>query len=170
MKKLILILIIIPSIGNSQIKSFDDIKNLNSISQFKRIMIENSYTKNPSNYMIDNDEYLSYGIGFEEVKEGRYNANKWASYQLKDTKWIKYKDYAGEWYFQFAGLDYDRENGICYFDIIYEQVKKRCKFFKIYNDDEYDYALYSCPNTTYKGKIGFSIQGNTGYIEHFINY
>ena len=35
MKKLILILIIIPSIGNSQIKSFDDIKNLNSISSLR---------------------------------------------------------------------------------------------------------------------------------------
>ena len=151
MKKLLILLIIIPSIGNSQIKSFDDIKNLNSISQFKRIMIENSYTKNPSNYMIDNYKYLSYAIGLVEKEKGEYEAYCWASYQLKDTNWLTFGNYPGESYFEFSALDYDRENGISYFDIIYEQVKRSCKFFKIHEDSEKDYALYSCPNSTYKG-------------------
>ena len=164
MKKLLLLLLIIPSIGNSQVKSFDDLKQINSVQQFKRVAIENGYEKNPKNVY---DKDLSYGIGFEKNKvtplnPSGYTATYWGHYRIGD-------DNPNEWGFEFPKLSYYRKNGICYYDIIVDEIKNQCKFYKV-DEDEYgtEIVLYSCVGTSYQGKIGYYTDKGSGYIKHLI--
>ena len=165
MKKLLLFLLIIPSIGNSQVKSFDDLKQINSAQQFKRVVLENGYEKTPDSKDTLKEGYLSYGIGIVK-REKDYGAKRWASYFIQNSYFLK-KD---EWRFEFVDLDFHRRKAICYFDIIVDEIKNQCKFYKVY-ENEYgnEIVLYSCPSSTYRGKIGFytSSRGN-GIIEHLI--
>ena len=81
-EKLFLLLLIFPSIGNSQVKSFNDLKQINSAQQFKRVVLENGYEKNPRN---DNVEiFLSYGIGLKKRNNGYYGASYWGEYFIGD--------------------------------------------------------------------------------------
>ena len=43
MKKLILLLLFIPLVSFAQVNSFEDLKTINSLEQFKRVVIENRY-------------------------------------------------------------------------------------------------------------------------------
>ena len=164
MKKLLIVLLIIPSIGNSQVKSFNDLKQINSAQQFKRVVLENGYEKNPKN--DDVEVFLSYGIGLSKLNNGYYSASYWAEYFIADAGFgIK----ENEWSFQFNDLSYDRKNGISYFDIIVDEIKKQCKFYQV-NEDQYgnEIVLYSCPGSSYQGKIGFYTNEGDGRIKHLI--
>ena len=166
MKKLLFFLLIIPSIGNSQVKSFDDLKQINSAQQFKRVVIENGYEKNPRN---DNVEiFLSYGIDLKKQTNGYYGSSYFGEYFIGDDNIFGIKK--DEWNFQFSDLSYYRKNGICYYDIIVDEIKNQCKFYKV-DEDKYgrDIVLYSCAGSTYKGKIGFFTNENTGFIKHLID-
>ena len=165
MKKLLILLIIIPSIGNSQVKSFDDLKQINSVQQFKRVAIENGYEINPK-YKGDND-FMNYGFGIDKNDDDNYVASYWMEYFLNDSKYFEAKK--NEWNFQFQSLSYDRKNGICYYDIIVDEIKNQCKFYKV-DEDEYgrEIVLYSCAGSTYRGKIGFYTDEGDGFIKHLI--
>ena len=166
MKKLLLLLLIIPSIGNSQVKSFDDLKQINSVQQFKRVAIENGYEINPK-YKDDND-FMNYGVRLNKNDDGNYVASYWMGYILNDYKY-PYKAKKSEWYFLFLDLSYNRKNGICYYDIIVDEIKNQCKFYKV-DEDEYgtEIVLYSCVGTSYQGKIGYYTDKGSGYIKHLI--
>ena len=165
MKKLLLLLLIIPSIGNSQVKSFDDLKQINSAQQFKRVVLENGYEKNPRN---DNVEiYLSYGINLKKRNDGYYGASYWGEYFIGDDNRFGIKK--NEWRFEFPDLSYDRKNGICYYDIIVDEIKNQCKFYKV-DEDQYgnEIVLYSCVGVSYQGKIGYYTDEGDGNIKHLI--
>jgi len=53
------------------------------------------------------------------------------------------------------------------YDKILSVVKDKCTFFEILNYKGDDYVCYSCPESTYKGKIGFMIQDEQGFIRTF---
>ena len=55
MKKLTLILLLIPILNNGQLLS--DLCNVDSIDQFKRVATESNYEK-----VVENDEYISYAL------------------------------------------------------------------------------------------------------------
>ena len=55
------------------------------------------------------------------------------------------------------------------YDNLLEKVKKNCKYYKIINYNGIDYVSYSCPESTYKGKIGFVVSEGKGLIRHFPN-
>jgi len=43
MKKRLLLLLFIPLVSFAQVNSFEDLKTINSLEQFKRVLIENRY-------------------------------------------------------------------------------------------------------------------------------
>ena len=48
-----------------------------------------------------------------------------------------------------------------------EEVKEKCKYYKILNNGYTDFVSYSCADSSYKGKIGFMVAEGFGYISHF---
>ena len=58
----------------------------------------------------------------------------------------------------------DNEESNRTFETIVKQIKSECTFYKI-NDFFEDRIYYSCPKSTYKGKIGFWIDSEWGNIE-----
>tara|TARA_B110000879_G_C10819118_1_gene373412 strand:+ start:42 stop:572 length:531 start_codon:yes stop_codon:yes gene_type:complete len=174
MKKLLLLLLIVPSIGNSQVKSFDDLKQINSVQQFKKVVLENGYEKNLEN--VYEEFYLSYGVGLEKQNNGAtdesdtWGASYWASYITAEDLYSKLRDdKPNEWAFEFPDLSYDRKNGICYYDIIVDEIKNQCKFYKVGEDERgREIVLYSCVGTSYQGKIGYLTDKGLGIIKHLI--
>ena len=70
-------------------------------------------------------------------------------------------------------LDIDEDVKSDYDEII-EEIKKNCTYYDIieYENSEgevNDYVCYSCSQSKYKGKIGFTLKGRLGYIRHFPN-
>ena len=50
--------------------------------------------------------------------------------------------------------------------MITEKIKKNCKFYDIIKHKGYDYSCYSCSESTYKGKIGFTKYDDRSAISH----
>ena len=158
MKKLLFLLLFIPTLSYSQI-TFEDIMSINSEKTFKRVMIEN-------NYEFDqfNEEYIDYGLN---IVRDSINGNK-------STEWIRYKKSNGEFYFHFfiittnmygskIGLDNQT------YGIITNDIKKNCEYYDIINRKGMDYVCYSCSEwELWDGKIGFVISEGSGYIRHIM--
>ena len=178
MKKLLLLLLIVPDIGNSQVKSFDDLKQINSVQQFKRVAIENSYEKGKT----ISDSKIQYLKDLTENK-GRFKTRAYEDeIYWKFSGFYFYNDFErpyvsccksqkDEWEFSFIGLEYGRNPvfvNICYYDKIVDEIKKQCVFYKVIEEYGNDIILYSCPDSSYKGKIGFYEKRGEGFIKHLI--
>tara|TARA_B110000908_G_C9898998_1_gene290176 strand:+ start:54 stop:521 length:468 start_codon:yes stop_codon:yes gene_type:complete len=121
---------------------FKDLKNINSAKLFKKFCFEKEFSKVEK---LDNYK-LIYAQGYNSVNE---EANVWAHYYLTSNT------------FAVRLFKYTNGSSQKSFDDVLYQVKKDCKFydFKDYGDDEY--ICYSCPNSSFKGKIGF-LRGKDG--------
>ena len=92
-------------------------------------------------------------------------------YAVYFTEDFKY-DFKGEWYFTFDCPNLKKElNANCIYDKIVEEIKKQCKFYKVFEFNGKEVILYGCPGSSYKGKIGFYIDafGNR-VIRHFTSW
>ena len=151
MKKLLLLLFI-PFVSFGQ--DFNDLKQINSEKQFKRAMFENGYAQ------ISKNEYnITYAFNYTASTE---RAQVWAHFYLKSgsTK-------SGLMEFQLV-KNHDNSPDERYTRIL-EQVKRECTFYDFYDSWGDEYICYTCPNSKYKGKIGFRRgDDNSDYIETFI--
>ena len=156
MKRLLVLVLLLPTLFNAQVKSFDDLMHLNSESQFIKTCVENGYVLvNKGDYKLQYMNTPSYSG--DELLGAQY----WGFYCYGSDIYTGLKK--NEWAFDFADLNYQRNYGICEYDIIYKQVKSKCKFYGIieldystYNRNEKSNVVcYSCPGSTYNGKIGF---------------
>ena len=164
MKKLFLLLFIVPLIGFSQI-TYNDVMSINSEKMFKKVMIENGYEWN------SNDEgRLIYGYEIQKDSIEGDKSIKWGNY---------YK--GGEFILSFSrtsflGSIFNLEEDYTEneYDLIVKEIKKNCKYYDIItfinkdDDEELDYVCYSCVDSKYKGKIGFMVSEGWGYIRHFV--
>ena len=121
---------------------FKDLKYINSAKLFKKFCFEKEFTKVESQQGYN----LTYAQGYNSDNE---EANAWAYYYpINNTFSIKlYRYNSGSSQKSFYN--------------VLNQVKIDCEFydFKDYGGDEY--ICYSCPNSSFKGKIGF-LRGNDG--------
>jgi hypothetical protein len=46
-------------------------------------------------------------------------------------------------------------------------IKKNCEYYDILNNNGIDFLCYSCPQSKYSGKIGFTVVEGMGTIGHF---
>ena len=146
MKKLLLLstlLIFVFGFGQDS-KDFDykDLKNINSAKLFKKFCFEKEFTKLESQQFL----ILRYAQGYDSDNEV---ANVWAYYYPNNT---------------FSMTTFRNVNGssVESFNNVLNQVKKICKFYDFKDDvNGWEYICYSCPNSSFKGKIGF-LRGKDG--------
>lgn len=127
---------------------FYDLKNINSTKLWKKFCFEKEFIK------VENSDFsLKYAKNYNKEEE---TASVWASYYLGSKTF----------YFQFV-RNYDGSSNKS-FELILTQVKKLCKFYDFKNLIGDEYICYSCPNSSYVGKIGF-LRGDDGndYIQTF---
>ncbi len=151
---MLFLLFFISLVSFGQVDSFKDIQGISSLDQFKRVMIENNYQ-----FTEEEDGWIWYGINPSKDEDDRWVSRYWGGYNTSTNQWtLQYS----EGLFNFGG-----------YEDIFDEVKERCKFFKIVKfigaDPQLsgEYACYSCPESSYKGKIGFRLYENTGIIRHF---
>ena len=147
MKKIyvLFLLLFIPIVSHSQ--TFDDLKLIDNLNDFKRVMIEN-------NYQFDGEDdtgNLYYG----------YNLVKGSiTTESKSDKWgIFLKD--GGWVLQLRLKDFNTI--VDSYEEIKKTIMKVCVYYDIITENGDDYVAYSCDSS----KLGFRIGGDFGYIRHF---
>jgi len=148
--KRLLLLLFIPILSYSQ--TFDELKMVNSLDDFKKVMIENKYEFDE----ISSDGSWMYGFNMIRDSVKGNGSEKWGSY---------YED--GGWRILF-----NKRNTIIYqlgdYDDILESIKDECSYEgikKYYKNN--DYVTYSCDESKFDGKIGFMISEGSGFIRYF---
>ena len=159
MKKLLLILLCVPLIGMGQIFDFNDIKKVNSEKMSKKFAIENLYL----NFYEDayKAQYL-YKFTFDaETKD--FTSTPQSVFEWHKESSLIYLNFSLEY------EDMDKT-----FKTIINQIKSECEYYDIFLDQsgyhqeifvgKDEYVCYTCPNSIYKGKIGFRFNEYEGYI------
>ena len=157
MKKF-LTLLFIPLFGVSQI-SYKDVMSISDVKQFKKVMIENSFEKN-----VINDGWLVYGYNIVKDSVNGDTSSKWGLYNLDDDRFMLQFSKEG-----FFGLSDESD-----YDNIVKEIKKNCTYYDVIEytnsgGEVDDFVCYSCPQSKYKGKIGFMVYDGNGVIRHFPN-
>ena len=157
MKKLLFtILMILPFVGIGQVKTLEELKKIISSDTFERVCIENGYEPYDQSW----EEVILYGVDPlpdpNNVDWGyKSSANYWFN-QIPNEN----INYGRKWNFNF------KEDHIVYFDKIFNNAKKECKYVDISKFENVTFVTYDClPN----GKLGFAKEGGRGYIS-FIKY
>jgi hypothetical protein len=165
MIKNLIILLFIPVLSYSQI-SYEDVMSINSVEIFKKVMIENGYEFDTLINGGVTDGLLSYGYDRTEYSSGSSGSSRWMNYWTNDDRGF-YLTFLMKNY--VTGLDDPRleSNKNNYYTIV-NDIKEKCKYFKIINDNGVDYVTYSCSESLYKGKVGFVISDGIGHIKHFL--
>lgn len=162
--KRLLLLLIIPTLSYSQI-TFSDVLSINSLKTFKRVMIENNFefssidSMSLYNIMVFEDYW--YGLNIKRDEDGN-----------RSSLWSIYSKHNDEFLFQFvrSGTTKDGRDVVMdtpYDDII-RKIKNRCRYIDIFNRKDLDYVCYQCPQSTFKGYIGFTVNDGVGYVRHII--
>tara|TARA_Y100000589_G_scaffold331174_1_gene383591 strand:+ start:1187 stop:2464 length:1278 start_codon:yes stop_codon:yes gene_type:complete len=155
MKRLLLVLLI-PTLSYSQI-TYEDIMSINSEKTFKRVVIEGGFEFNK----LDN-EYLNYGI---DITKDSIDGDR-------SVLWGRYNKVNGEFGFKFSygrslfGIEFNDDDNP--YDLIVEKIKKNCKFYDVIEEMDMDFVCYSCSQSKYKGKIGFTMSDGSGMIQHIL--
>jgi hypothetical protein len=153
LSKLIFVLGFICGGVNAQDWSFDDLRNLDSKEAFIQKVNEKGFL-----FDFEDDDMLLY---YEDKAQMIL-----ARYQTK-TVYDGVRGYEGDWALSF----YKSE---LYLNI-YTDVQKQCEFSDVSDFVSLDFTgektlknvvFYSCPNSTYRGKIGFVRNDETGIIVH----
>ena len=155
MKKLILLLII-PIFTYSQ--TYNELMGIESINDFKRVMIENGYEMD-----VDNDTKVVFGYNL--VGEGhKKKSEKWGMY-FKESKVMFYQ-------FNETPIDILRRFGD--YDDIVDNIKSKCEYDDIIVVDEEggmgsEYVGYICSESNLDGKFGFMVSDSSGIVIYFPN-
>ena len=145
MNRILFLLLFIPIISCGQ--SYKDIMSINSLDNFKRVVIENDYEIDKVNQ--------SGVIKYKFVKVIHNETMRTGSYNPKNNLWE----------FSFVRSVYDFENEI--YDLIVDNIKRKCDFHKIMDMNGVDFSCYDCTESKYNGKIGFVVNDGSGIIKLF---
>jgi hypothetical protein len=162
MKKLILLLFI-PLLSFSQ--SYKDLMSINSVDMFKKAVIENGYELSS-----EEDGEITYGFNIMRDSIDGDKSIKWAYYSTNNDRWA-FKFSRSNMLNSFASAllgASSEETPDSPYDTIVDEIKEKCKYYKIQNINGVDFVTYSCSDSTYKGKIGFTIDKGQGVILHYL--
>ena len=151
-----IVILFFPLISFAQVKTYKELKNLNSIEKFHKLCIETGFR------LRENGEgdsfYTIYYLGDD------YSAGFIDNPPDYDSEY----DY-GEWFFNFF-----TKKAVVTYNKIFNEVKKQCNFRKITNvrNSKVKMSCYSCPDSRYKGLICFykesTMFGELSTIVHHI--
>ena len=148
MKKLILLLFI-PFVCFSQ--TYKEVMSIESKDMFKKVAIENGYE-----YDSTDDDWITYGFNITRDSIKGNKSSKWMHYNSKDDRFV----------LEFSRESFDNFKNP--YDLIVNNIKQKCKYYKIINNNGIDFVTYSCSESSYKGKIGFMISEGRGVIRQFL--
>ena len=147
-------LLLLPVVAFSQV-TYEEIMSINSIDTFKRVAIENGYSRQ--------DEMEEYDT--DEINVIFYTLNDRSSDEEKIISLSMYDKDNGQFIFVFGQAELKIFDT---YEIIVSDIKEKCDYYKIINFNNVDYVAYSCPDSKYKGKIGFTRDEGDGYIMHMV--
>ena len=151
--KTLVLLLFIPLISFGQTFDYNDLKVINSETQFKRFSFENEFVKTR-----ETDFSLTYAHTWDKESD---EAVIWSYY---------YPD--GTFYFQLV----KKTDGSSHpsFNRVLEQVKNKCTFYDIKEDgfgsSKREFICYTCPGSVFPGKIGFARGDTSDFIETFTDF
>lgn len=160
MKKL-LILLLLPLFSFSQ--TYEDIMSIKSLDTFKKVSIENNYEFDN----VDEDDWVTYGYDIDKDSINGNKSSRWAYYIPKDDMFV-FTFSRGNALSGFFGTEADNSENP--YDLILKEVKDKCSYYKIVNHEGTDFVTYTCPESSYKGKLGFAIKTidyKSGIVMHF---
>ena len=160
MKKLLFLLVFIPLVSFSQ--TYKDLMSIKSVDMFKKVVIENNYE-----FAETNDETVTYGYNIQKDSINGDKATKWAMYGL-DSDMFFFTFSRNDVLSNFFGMESDNSENS--YDLILKDVKEKCTYYKVETMDDIEYLTYSCPESTYKGKLGFAVQDGWGFVMHIPPY
>ena len=145
MKKLILLLLI-PIITYSQ--TYNELMGIESINDFKRVLIENGYEK-----YIDEELTVVYGYNWEGDKKEPADKLGW---YVKETRIMG---------FDFGKTPLDIFNRFGDYDDIVDNIKSKCEYDDIIVVGAFgEYVGYICSESKLDGKFGFRVSDEKGKI------
>ena len=150
MKKLLLLLFI-PLVSFGQNFDYNDLKDIKSLKQFKRFAFENEFVK-----VSASDYRVNYAQLYNKEEE---SANVWSYYYITSNL------------FSFQLVKDNDGSSNDSFESVLEQVKKNCTFYD-FKEGRYkkEFICYTCPDSAFKGKIGFARGDKSDYIETFSDF
>ena len=163
MKKFLLILLFIPLLSFSQ--SYKDLMSINSVDMFKKAVIENGYE-----FSNEKDGDITYGFNIMRDSIDGDKSIKWAYYNTNNDRWtfsFSRSNMLNSFASALLGASSEETPDSTY-DTIVDEIKEKCKYYKIQNINGVDFVTYSCSDSTYKGKIGFAISEGSGIITHYL--
>ena len=156
MKKLIL-LIFIPLVSFGQ--TYEDIMSVKSVDMFKKVVIENNYELGKS----DEANTVMYGYNIIKDSINGDKATKWAIYGEDDDMFF-FTFSRDDAMSKFFGMESDNSENP--YDLILNDVKEKCTYYEVVTMEDIEYLTYSCPESTYKGKLGFAVMDGWGFVMH----
>tara|TARA_Y100000991_G_scaffold204653_1_gene180333 strand:- start:651 stop:1553 length:903 start_codon:yes stop_codon:yes gene_type:complete len=159
--KRLLLLLTIPTLSYSQI-TYEDVMSINSEKTFKRVMIENGFEHEDT----DNNQYVWYGLNTVKDSVKGSQSSFWGSYYKRNGEFTFQISLRSSFGLDFFGKQIENEDNV--YNEIIEKIKKNCNYYDIIEKDGDDFVCYSCSQSTYKGKIGFTKSDGWGFIKHII--
>ena len=123
--------------------------SIKSLDTFKRVAIENNYQQSDS----EQEGFVTYGYDILKDDDGN-KSSRWAYYFPKGDTFV-FSFSRGNAMSEFFGTEADNSENP--YDLILKEVKDKCSYYKIINYEGTDFVTYSCPESSYKGKLGFAI-------------
>jgi len=159
MKKLLLLLLFIPLVSFGQ--SYKDLMSISSVDMFKKAVIENGYE-----FSSEKDGEITYGFNIMKDSIDGDKSIKWAYYSTNNDRWtfsFSRSNMLNSFASALLGAS-SEETPDSPYDTIVDEIKEKCKYYKIQDINGVDFVTYSCSESTYKGKIGFAINDGSGII------
>tara|TARA_B100001250_G_C19711544_1_gene749448 strand:+ start:684 stop:1175 length:492 start_codon:yes stop_codon:yes gene_type:complete len=157
--KNLLLLFIVPFLSYSQI-SFSDLKQINSASEFRKIMLLKGFEKIPYSCPTSDSGKYAYGYNISQTSGyGGYDLcfiDIEAYYYNSGYFTINFSIGYTEMYYASVTPVYHR---------VINEIKSSCTFVDVRDLSNGQEALcYSCPGSKYPGLIGFYTNGGRGTI------
>ena len=172
MKNILYILFVLLTIGmaNGQTceLSLDDLLTIDSQESFERVLIENKFQNLNSKEEIkrqieemSNKDTLLLAYGFDGWTKYSSSQSVIIAFGYFPKKSETNLDDNFDWFLAIS----NPKDEYSVYSMIFSEVKEKCTFDKVsHSDDGGSAAFYNCPNASFKGEIGFSIEDDSGYV------
>ena len=164
MKKLFVLLLLIPIFSFGQIK-FKDLMKIDSQEAFEKLMFDEQFSNTEKPDGLDG---VYYSLN-PTTEDGEILSSHFATYtRVIDTFWFSFTR-TGTSTNLYTGAVTNAGVMANNYDTILKKVKRKCEFVKMYKVMENNFACYECKDAEFKGYLGFAIVNGLGTISNF-NY
>ena len=159
--KHLLLFLLLPLTLISQVQ-FDDLMEINSLNDFKKVVIENNYTATRDQPF---SSFLFYGKGKKSLENYDWYCHS-ATYNLTDSTFSFGFELDDNCLFLSSSLSSEKYSRCPYLPLI-EEIKNQCEYEAILNYDGEDYVTYKCADSKFGGLLGIMTAFGRGNIRSF---